>query len=75
MTQTLTTAQVAALRYVHAVNSTGIEVPAAPRRDVLQRLAGMGLLTREVKATRTRSQDRWRFDARHTLTDAGRAAL
>jgi hypothetical protein len=71
----LTTAQRAALRYVAAVNVTGVEITATPRRDVLQRLAGLGLITREVTASRTRSQDRWRFDARHTLTDAGRAAL
>lgn len=74
-TPRLTPAQADALRYVRAVTSTGLPVPVTPRRDVLQRLAGLGLVTRTVTAHREPSQDRWRHDAAHTLTATGLQAL
>lgn len=66
----LTEAQADALRWTAQPSNI-----ATPRRDVLQRLAGMGLITREVKAARSGNQDRWSFDATCQLTEAGKLAL
>jgi hypothetical protein len=71
----LTAPQAAALRYVDAVNRSDGNIPATPRDDVLKRLAAKGLVTRTVTARREPNWDRYRFDARHTLTEAGKEAL